>query len=85
MENSNTFSLAIEAQLNLNKNGIYEVFVRPSELAAHWGTTHTGMDIMTKMFVPVFDGEYCHLCSSKGRAIRELLDMAGVETLEDLN
>lgn len=80
-----TFEQKIAEQVNLNKAGIYEVFVNQGELREYWGLAgEKESDMMQKVFAVVFEGEVIHLSFEEKRAIAELLDAAEVDTLEEL-
>ena len=80
-----TFEQKVEAQVNLNKVGIYEAFVNEGELRSYWGLDgDVNSPMMKKVYVPVFGGEILSISFEKGRAVRNLLDEAGVDTLEEL-
>ena len=80
------FEEKVSNQVNLNKSGIYEAFVNEGELRAYWGLGgNTGSPMMKKVYIPVFGGEILSISFEKGRAIMNLLDEAGVDTLEELN
>lgn len=81
----NALDQKIENQVNLDKPGIYEVFVNQGELRTYWnleGSRDTNM--MQKVFVSVFDGKVIGVSFERSRAIRNLLDEAGVDTLAEL-
>lgn len=81
----NAFETKVASQVNLNKVGIYEAFVNEGELREYWGLEgNTKSPMMKKVFIPVFGGEILSISFEKGRAIRNLLDEAGVDTLEEL-
>lgn len=80
-----TFDQKIEDQVNLSKIGIYEVFVNQGELRTYWNLDgDRNSNLMQKVFVPVFDGRVLSISFEKSRAIRNLLDEAGIDTLEEL-
>lgn len=79
------FESKIEAQVNLNKVGIYEAFVNQGELRNYWGLDgNLESKMMQKVFVAVFNNEILSISFEKGRAIRNLLDEAGVDSLSEL-
>lgn len=81
----NAFEEKVASQVNLNKVGIYEAFVNEGELREYWGLEgDTKSPMMKKVYIPVFGGEILSIYFEKGRAIRNLLDEAGVDTLEEL-
>jgi hypothetical protein len=81
----NAFEEKVASQVNLNKVGIYEAFVNEGELREYWGLEgDTKSPMMKKVYVPVFGGEILSISFEKGRAIRNLLDEAGVDTLDEL-
>lgn len=78
------FEQKIIEQININKNGIYEVFVNERDLMEYWGLKDKyKLQVMKKVFVPIFDGNIISLSYEKSRAIRNLLDEAGCETLKE--
>lgn len=80
-----TLDNKIENQVNLSKNGIYEVFVNEGELREYWGIDgDKESPLMKKMFVAVFAGETCGLSFERGRAIGNLFEAAEVESFEEL-
>jgi len=80
-----TFEEKLVRQVNLNKVGIYEAFVNEGELRNYWGLGgNTKSPMMKKVYVPVYNGEILSISFERGRAIGNLLDEAGVETLEEL-
>ena len=80
-----TFEEKLERQVNLNKVGIHEAFVNEGELRQYWGLGgNTNSPMMRKVYVPVYDGEIISISFEKGRAISNLLEEAGVDTLEEL-
>lgn len=81
---TNEFEKKLDEQVNLNKIGIYEVFVNNNELAEYWGLEKKAISINQKMYVAVFDGERICLSFERSRAIRNLLDEAGVNSFEEL-
>lgn len=81
---TNEFEKKLDEQVNLNKIGIYEVFVNNNELAEYWGLEKKAISINQKMYVAVFDGERICLSFARSRAIRNLLDEAGVNSFEEL-
>ena len=79
------FEKEIKKQVNLNKIGIYEVFVNVGELREYWGLDgDKNSPIMQKVYVTVFDGDILSISFERSRAIRNLLDEACVDTLEEL-
>ena len=85
MKATNEFDQKIEAQVNINKNGIYEVFVNQGELRTYWNLEgNKDSNMMQKVFVPVFNQKVIGISFEKSRAIRNLLDEAGVDTLTEL-
>lgn len=79
------FEKQVASQVNLNKVGIYEVFVNEGELREYWDLEgDKSSKMMKKVYVPVFGGEILSISFEKSRAIRNLLDEAGVDTLEEL-
>jgi hypothetical protein len=80
-----TFEQKIEAQVNMNKVGIYEAFANEGELRAYWNLGgDTTSPMMKKVYIPVFNGEILSISFERSRAIRNLLDEAGVSTLNEL-
>jgi hypothetical protein len=80
-----TFEQKVADQVNLSKIGIYEVFVNEGELRNYWGLAgNTESPMMKKVYVPIFNGEILSISFEKSRAIRNLLDEAGVSTLAEL-
>ena len=80
-----TFDQKITAQVNVNKDGIYEVFANEGELRAYWGLSgNLESPMMKKCFVAIYGGEILSLSFERSRAIRNLLDEAGVSTLAEL-
>ena len=80
-----TFEEKVASQVNLNKVGIYEAFVNEGELRKYWGLAgNTDSPMMKKVYIPVFGEEILSISFEKSRAIRNLLDAAGVDTLEEL-
>lgn len=81
----NAFEEKVESQVNLNKVGIYEAFVNEGELREYWGLEgDIKSPMMKKVYISVFGGEILSISFEKGRAIRNLLDEAGVDTLDEL-
>ena len=81
----NAFEQKVENQVNLQKNGIYEVFVNEGELRQYWNLAgNQNSNMMKKVYVPVFNGEVLGISFEQSRAIRNLLDEAGVDTLAEL-
>jgi hypothetical protein len=80
-----TLEQKIESQVNLNKVGIYEAFVNEGELRNYWNLEgDKNSPMMKKVYIPVFDGKIISISFEKSRAIRNLLDEAGCNTLADL-
>jgi hypothetical protein len=80
------FEEKVASQVNLNKVGIYEAFVNEGELREYWGLEgNLDSKMMKKVYVSVFNGEILSMSIEQGRAIRNLLDEAGFESLEELN
>ena len=85
MKTMNAFEEKVASQVNLNKIGIYEVFVNEGELREYWGLEGDKQSpMMKKVYAPVFGNEILSISFEKGRAIRNLLDEAGVDTLAEL-
>jgi hypothetical protein len=85
MKTINTFEEKLASQVNLNKAGIYEAFVNQGELREYLGLEgERKSPMMQKVFVPVFGGEILSISFERSRAIRNILDEAGVDTLEEL-
>lgn len=83
--NTLNFDQKIEAQIDLAKNGIFEVFVNEGELRKYWELDgDKNSNINKKMYVAVFNGETCGLSFEISRAISNLLEAADVESLEEL-
>ena len=79
------FEKQVASQVNLNKVGIYEVFVNEGELREYWTLEgDKSSKMMKKVYVPVFGCEILSISFEKSRAIRNLLDEAGVDTFEEL-
>jgi hypothetical protein len=80
-----TFEEKLEDQVNLEKIGIYEAFVNEGELRTYWGLSgDTESPMMKKVYLPVYHGEIVSLSFDRGMAIRNLLDAAGVDSLDEL-
>lgn len=80
-----TLEQKIENQVNLNKAGVYEVFVNEGELSEYLGlSTNRESKTMKKVYVPIFNGEILSISFERHRAVRNLLDEAGVDTLAEL-
>ena len=80
-----TFEEKLERQVNLNKVGICEAFVNEGELRQYWGLGgDTKSPMMRKVYLPVYNGEILSISFEKSRAISNLLEEAGVNTLEEL-
>ena len=80
-----TLEEKLERQVNLNKVGVYEAFVNEGELRNYWGLEgNTKSPMMKKVYVPVYNGEILSISFERCRAIGNLLEEAGVETLEEL-
>ena len=80
-----TLEEKLERQVNLNKAGIYEAFVNEGELRKYWGLGgDTKSPMMKKVYLPVYNGEILSISFERCRAIGNLLEEAGVETLEEL-
>lgn len=78
------FEKKLESQVNLSKDGIYEVFVNEGELRAYWNLEgNLNSPMMKKCFAPVFNGKILSISFERSRAIRNLLDEANVETLAE--
>ena len=81
----NAFEEKIATQVNLNKAGIYEVFVNEGELREYWNLSgDRSSKMMKKVHVPVYNGAILTISFERSRAIRNLLDEAGVDTLSEL-
>ena len=78
------FEAKIESQVNLNKDGIYEVFVNQGEYRSYMNLSSEKSNMMQKMFAVVYSGEVIGISLERGRAIRNLLDEAGVDSLSEL-
>ena len=80
-----TLEQKLERQVNLNKVGIYEAFVNEGELREYWGLGgNTKSPMMKKVYLPVYNGEILSISFDRCRAIGDLLEEAGVKTLEEL-
>jgi len=85
MKTTTEFENDINNQVNLTKNGIYEVFVNEGELRNYWNLEgDLTSSMMKKVYVPVFNGVTVGISFEQSRAIRNLLDEAGVSTLKEL-
>lgn len=79
------FEEKLAIQVDLSKIGIYEAFVNEGELREYWGLSgDTKSPMMKKVYIPVFAGEILSISFERGRAIRNLLDEAGVSSFEEL-
>jgi len=82
---SENFEAKVAAQVNFTKNGIYEAFCNEGDLREYWGL---GGDLespmMKKCFIAFFEGNIISISFEQSRAIRNLLDEAGVDTLDEL-
>ena len=82
---SEKFESNVATQVNLTKNGIYEVFCNEGDLREYWGLDgNLDSPMMKKCYVPIYNGTILSISFEKGRAIRNLLDEAGVDTLDEL-
>jgi len=82
---SEKFEAKVAAQVNLTKNVIYEVFCNEGDLREYWGLDgNLDSPMMKKCYVPVYDGNILSISFEQSRAIRNLLDEAGVDTLDEL-
>ena len=80
-----TLEEKLESQVNFNKVGIYEAFVNEGELRKCCGLAgDTKSPMMKKVYVPVYNGEIISISFDRGRAIRSLLEEAGVKKPEEL-
>ena len=78
----NKLEAAVKAS-NLT-TGIVETFANSVELANYLEVEAPKMSINQRVYLPVIDGEIIGISFKRGVAIRNLLDEAGVETLEEL-
>jgi hypothetical protein len=87
-EETKVFNEKLESQVNLKKTGVYEAFVSSDELRKYWGLTRNTGDnkvkMMQKVYLPVYGGEILTISLERHRAIRTLLDAAGVSSFEEL-
>lgn len=85
MKTTKEFESYLESQVNLKKSKVYEVFVNQNDLQHYWMLPITTPSIMQKVFVPVFGGRIIGISFEFSRALRNLLDAAGCESVNEFN
>ncbi len=86
-EFTTAFERNIEIQLGSKENKVYDVFVCQNDYRRYMELPYVQSEIkmMQKMYIACFDGEVLSLCTKISISIAELLEAAGVSTLEELN
>ncbi len=82
---SENFEAKIAGQVNTTKNGIYEVFCNEGDLREYWGISgDLDSQMMKKCYAAIYNESVLSISFEQSRAIRNLLDEAGVDTLDEL-
>ena len=75
----------IESQINLQKDGIQEVFVNQNDYLNYMGCSPVAKPMIQKMYVVIFNGKCTFtIFTAKSKAIAEFLDLNEVSSFEEL-